>query len=119
MNINDFKKFVKNFQESNITADEPHVSMRCEENNTSLEKIKQSLINVDTKLTRIVEDRPKVYKLYCFLSKKRELKIVIDLFEHNKINIRTVKILNNKFRISVVKRQRLYIDTKQRGKQDD
>lgn len=118
MNIDDFQKFIRNFSDANITVDEPHVSMRCEENNTTLEKIKQTVL-YGGNLIRIVEDRQKVYKLYYFLSKKRELKIVIDLFEHGKMNIRTVKILNNQFRINTIRRQRFYIDTKQRGKQDD
>lgn len=117
MNIDDFNKRIKNFSEENITTDEPHVSIRCEENNIKIDKIKQTIIT-GTNLTRIIEDRTKVYKLYYFLSKKRELKIIIDLFEHNKINIRTVKILNSQFRINAIKRPKFNIDKKQRGKQE-
>jgi len=106
MNIDDFKKFVKNFSETNMISDEPHVSMRCEENNILLENVKKTILDPRAKLIRLVEDRPRVYKLYYFISKKKELKIVIDLWEHNTINIRTVKILSSQFRIGTVKRRR-------------
>jgi len=105
MNIDDFKKLVKNYSEQNVTSDEPHVSMRCEENVLTLGKVKETILDQNAKLIRLVEDRPKVYKLYYQLSRKRELKIVIDLVEHNKINIRTVKILSNQFRIGSLRRR--------------
>ncbi|MBI4146353.1 hypothetical protein HY489_03370 [Candidatus Woesearchaeota archaeon] len=106
MNLSDFKKLVKTFSEQNMKSDEPHVSMRCEENGMTLEKVKQTILDANSKLIRIVEDRPKVYKLYYFISRKRELKIIIDLLEYNKINIRTVKILSKQFRIGSLPRRR-------------
>lgn len=107
MQIEDFKKLVKNYSEENVTSDEPHVSMRCSENNISLEYVTKVLLDANADLVRVVEDRPKVYKLYYRLSRKRELKIVVDLFSFQKINVRTVKILNDKFKIgSLSKKQR-------------
>ena len=93
------------FTEENIYSDEPHVSMRCEENDFPLEKVKKILLDPNSKLIRIVEDRPKVYKLYYFLSKKRELKVVIDLDSH-KLTVRTVKVLSSQFRIKALPRRR-------------
>lgn len=106
MSPKDFKNLVSNFTEENLTMDEPHVTMRCQENNIKLDQIKGTLLGSGHELVRIIEDRPKVYKLYYHLSRKTELKIVVDMFAYNKLNIRTVKILNRKFRLGSVKRQR-------------
>ena len=106
MNIGDFQKLVKHFSEDNFTSDEPHVSMRCEENNVSFDDVKRTLLDPNAQLIRVIEDRPRVYKLYYFLSKRRELKIIVDLLEHNRLNIRTVKVLNTKFRIKTLPRRR-------------
>lgn len=107
MKIEDFKNLIKFYSEDNITSDEPHVSMRCNENNVSIQFVKKTLLDIKANLVRVIEDRSNVYKLYYRLSKKRELKIVIDLLLFQKINIRTVKILNIKFRIGVLsKKQR-------------
>ncbi len=104
MEIDDFKKLVSNYTEENITSDEPHVGMRCRENDVSLNEIKKLLLYENMKLIRLVGDRPKVFKLYYHLSRHQELKIVIDLFTYQKINIRTVKRLLYKFKLGVIKR---------------
>ncbi len=106
MNISDFKKLVKGYSAEDITYDDPHVPMRCNENSITLEEVKKTLLNQDANLIRIVRDRPDVYKVYYHMSRKRELKIVIDLFTHKKINIRTVKVLDSRFRLGSIKRQR-------------
>ena len=106
MDLEGFKKLIKDYNEDNITSDEPHVSIRCEENNIKLDYLKRIILDENSNLIRIVKDRQKVYKLYCRLSRKKELKIVIDLLDHKNINIRTVKILTNKFRIKYLRKQR-------------
>ena len=106
MNPHDFKKIAASFTEENITTDEPHVNMRCEENGIKVEQVKNTLLGNGPELIRVIEDRPKVYKLYFRLSRKTELKIVVDVLVHSKINIRTVKKLSRKFRLGSVKRQR-------------
>ncbi len=105
MEIDDFKKLVQYLTEENITLDEPHVSMRCVENNITPDEIKKIVLSENTQLIRIVEDGPKVFKLYYRLSKKQELKIVIDLFTYKKINVRTVKRLVQKFRLGAIVRR--------------
>ena len=106
MNPQDFKNIVSSFTEENITIDEPHVTTRCEENDIKLEQVKSMLLGSGHELVRIIEDRPKVYKLYYRLSRKTELKVVVDVFAYNTLNIRTVKKLSRKFRLGSVKRQR-------------
>jgi hypothetical protein len=106
MNIDDFKKLVKNFTEENITSDEPHVSLRCEENSVTLEQVKRTILDPSTKIVRIVEDRPNVHKIYYYVSKRRELKIVVDTLQYNKLNVRTVKIIAGQFRIGHLPRRR-------------
>lgn len=106
MYIKDFRKLVDGFDEDSITADQPHVNMRCEENSVTLEYIKNVLLGKLHELIRVIEDRPKVYKLYYKLSRKTELKIIVDLFVYKKINIRTVRRLSSKFRLGSIKRQR-------------
>lgn len=106
MSPQDFKNLISSFAEENITADEPHVSMRCEENDIKLDQIRSMLLGSGHELIRVVEDRPKVYKLYYRLSRKTELKIVVDVLAFNKLNIRTVKKLSRKFRLGSVKRYR-------------
>ena len=106
MNISEFKKLVANYTEENIITDEPHVIIRCKENNTTLEKIKQMLLNQSLPLIRIIEDRPKVYKLYYKARGQTEWKIVIDLLTYNKINIRTVKKLSRRFRLGIIQNRR-------------
>lgn len=106
MNIHDFIKLVQHYTGENITSDEPHVAMRCQENNITFDEIKRTLLFENVKLIRIVEDRPKVYKLYYHLSKNTELKIVVDLFVYNRVNIRTVKRLAHKFKLGAIQKQR-------------
>ena len=103
----DFKSFVAKLNDEDITSNEPHVTMRCEENNISLQEVKNALLGRGgLELIRIVEDRQKVYKLYYRLNKKSELKIIIDLFTHNTVNVRTVKRLVNKYKLGSIKKQR-------------
>ena len=106
MNPQDFKKIAANFTEETITIDEPHVTIRCDENNIKVEQVKNALLGNGPELIRVIEDRLRVYKLYYRLSRKTELKIVVDMFAHNKINIRTLKKLSRKFTVGSVKRQR-------------
>ena len=105
MRIDDFKKLVRNYTEEQITSDEPHVSLRCEENTITLEEVKSILLYENRKLIRLVEDRTKVLKLYYRLSRRQELKIVIDLLTYRKINIRTVKRLMDKFKVGRIKQR--------------
>ncbi len=106
MNVDDFKKLLRQYTDEKIKTDEPHISMRCEENGMTIEGIKRMLLDPYADLVRIVEDRPEVYKVYYRLSKKRELKVVVDVMEHEKLNIRTVKILNKLSRLTALKRRR-------------
>lgn len=107
MEIEDFKKLVKGFDEDSIDYDEPHFSMRCDENSITKKTVVKTVLN-PSNLIRIVNDRPKVFKLYFRLSKKRELKIIIDLLKHKKINLRTVKVLDKKFKLGKISRRRRY-----------
>ncbi len=105
MNADDFKRLVQNYTEENITSDEPHVALRCQENSISLNEVKEYLLYENSKLVRVVQDRPKVFKLYYRLSRRQELKVVIDLFEYRMINIRTVKRLIHKFKVGLIRRR--------------
>ena len=87
MNPQDFKKITAIFSEENITTDEPHVTVRCEENDIKVEQVKNALLGSGPELVRVIEDRSKVYKLYYRLSRKTELKLVVDVLVYNKINI--------------------------------
>ena len=108
MDKKDFKKLIRSLTEDNIEFDEPHISLRCRENSFSKEKIIKILLYENDKLTNIIEDRPKVYKLYFKLSKRRQLKLIVDILEHNKPMIRTIKILDRKLykKIKTIKRRR-------------
>lgn len=96
MNLKELRKILENITEINIEFDEPHVSLRCEENNIKKENIVHILLRETEKLTHFIEDRPNVYKLYFKISKRRQLKIIIDLIKSKKIMIRTIKILDRK-----------------------
>ena len=106
MNPEDFKKLVNGYITTDITYDEPHVTMRCRENNITLDDVKRIVLDIDAELVRVVRDRSDVYKLYYRLSRHRELKVVIDLLTHKYVNIRAVKILNDRFQLGSIKRQR-------------
>jgi len=106
MNPNDFKKLVRSYSADDIISDEPHVTLRCNENNIALEDIKKTILDQDADLVRVVRDRAQVYKIYYKLTRHRELKIVLDLLTHKRINIRTVRILDDRFRIGKIQRQR-------------
>lgn len=106
MNPEDFKKLVKGYTVDAITSDEPHVTIRCQENNITLDEVKRTILNQHADLVRIVRDRPNVYKIYYRLSRHRELKVVIDLLTRKKVNLRTVKILDNRFHLGSIRRQR-------------
>ena len=79
MNIADFKRLIRNLTEENVVFDEPHVSLRCEKNGFTTERIKHMLLDPYSNLIRLVEDRPKVFILYYGFNKGDELKIIIDL----------------------------------------
>ncbi|MBI2105787.1 hypothetical protein HYT56_03040 [Candidatus Woesearchaeota archaeon] len=102
------KKFLENFTESNIDFDDPHVELRCKENNFTKQDLIRILLYETNKLSNVIADRSKVYKLYFNLSNRRQLKVIIDLFEYKKIKIRTIKILDRKLykRIRLIKRKR-------------
>ncbi len=40
MNVEDFKRFIRSLNEDDIRSDEPHVSIRCEENSISRPNIR-------------------------------------------------------------------------------
>ena len=105
MNPTNFKKLIKNYSVEAITSDEPHVTLRCDENNITLDNVKNTILDKNSNFIRIVQDRKNIYKLYYKLSRHRELKIIVDII-HTKINIKTVKILDDRFRIGHIKRQR-------------
>jgi len=106
MNVEDFKKLMKQYSEEDITTDEPHVSLRCEQNDITIDVVKKTLLDQNANLVRIIEDRPKVYKVYYQLSKKRELKVIVDVLTHKKLNIRTVRILDKRSRLAFLSRRR-------------
>ena len=97
MNVKELQKLFKKSTEENILFDEPHISQRCKENNLTKEQVVYTLLHETTKLTHFIEDRAKVYKLYFQLTKKRQLKVIIDLLTYKRIMIRTVKILDKRF----------------------
>ncbi len=98
MNIEDFKKLVRNYTEENILIDEPHVFTRCQERMISLSLVIQLLLDPHANLIRITSKEKLVYKLYYRLSRKRELKVIIDLFTYQRIMIRTVHVKSFKRR---------------------
>lgn len=108
MKVNELIRILENSTEENIQFDEPHVSLRCKENNIKKEQIIHILLHEPQKLTHFIEDRPKVYKLYFKLSKRRQLKVIIDLLKYKIITIRTIKILDRKLykKIKYIKRRR-------------
>ena len=96
MNIKELQNILEKSSEEQLLFDEPHVSLRCEENNIKKENVVHILLKEPHKLTHFIEDRPQVYKLYFKISERRQLKIIIDLFQLPLIMIRTVKILDRK-----------------------
>ena len=96
MNVESMKKILENCTEENITFDEPHVSERCREYKITKENIIHIMIKETNMLTNIIEDRPQVYKLYFKLNKRRQLKIIVDFFEHKKVRIRTLRTMDRK-----------------------
>lgn len=98
MEIKDFVKLVKNFTTEDITIDEGHVRRRCEENDISVCEVKEILLKQNKRLIRITRDRPGTYKLYYRLARDVELKVIINIVEKGKINIRTVKRLDEEVR---------------------
>jgi len=108
MNIQELKKILENSTEESFDFDEPHVSLRCKENNIPKEQIIHILLYETGRLSHFIEDRSNVYKLYFDLSKRRQLKIIIDTIKQKKITIRTIKILDRKLykNIKFIKRRR-------------
>lgn len=90
------KKILQNCTEENIIFDEPHISIRCEENALTKEKVLNILLHETKTLINVVEARPQVYKVYFHLTKKRQLKVILDLCEYKKVKVRTVKMMNRK-----------------------
>ena len=100
------RKILEGYTEENVVFDEPHVSVRCEENDVTKEKVLHMLLHETNTLTNVIEARPQVYKVYFQLTKKRQLKVVIDLHEYRKIKVRTVKMMNRKLYKRVKLRRR-------------
>ncbi|MBS3144096.1 hypothetical protein J4208_00775 [Candidatus Woesearchaeota archaeon] len=96
MNVESMKKILENCTEETIVFDEPHVLVRCGENDITKEKVLHILLHETNTLTNIIEARPQVYRVYFQLTKKRQLKVILDLCEYKKIRIRTVKMMNRK-----------------------
>lgn len=108
MNIKELQNLLNNISEENIDFDEPHVSLRCEENNITKEKIINIMTHKTESLYNFIQDRPGVYKLYFKLNERRQLKVIIDLLKAKRIMVRTVKILDRKLykNIKLIKRKR-------------
>ena len=96
MNVEAMRKILEGYTEENIVFDEPHVSVRCEENDVTKEKVLHMLLHETNTLTNVIEARPQVYRVYFQLTKKRQLKVILDLCEYKRIRIRTVKMMNRK-----------------------
>ena len=108
MNIRELQNLLNNSSEETIDFDEPHVSLRCKENNITKEKIINIMIHKTESLFNFLEDRHKVYKLYFKLNERRQLKVIIDLLKTKRIMVRTIKILDRKLykNIKLIKRKR-------------
>jgi len=72
MNLRELKSLLENSTEENLEFDEPHVSLRCGENNLKKESVIHTLLKETNKLTHFIEDRPKVYKLYFKLTENQK-----------------------------------------------
>jgi len=57
MNTKDMKKVLKDFSEDDIEFDDPHVELRCKENNITKERVIGILLYEINKLTNIIVDR--------------------------------------------------------------
>ena len=108
MNVESLKKILKNCTEENICCNEPHISLRCSENATTKESIVHVMLKETNRLINVIQARADVYKVYFQLSKRRQLKVVIDFIQPRKIMIRTIKILDRKLykNIKRIKRRR-------------
>lgn len=97
-----------NITEENIDFDDPHVELRCKENSITKGDIIRILLNETNKLSNVIRDREKVYKLYFKLSSRRQLKVIVDLVQYKILKIRTIKILDRKLykKIKLIKRRR-------------
>jgi len=80
MNTKEIKRLLKNSDEDNIDFDEPHVGLRCEENNITQQKIIHILLRETDRLADVIEDRSQVYKLYFKLHYLRNL---LDISQKN------------------------------------
>ena len=96
MNLRELQKLLKNCTEADINFDEPHISLRCQENNLTKEKVVYILLHETERLYNFIEDRSRVYKLYFKLTNKRQLDVIIDLFTPKKLMIRNIKILDSR-----------------------
>mgnify|MGYP001574588404 FL=1 len=108
MNVEELKRLLEKSTEEDIEFDEPHISLRCQENDTTKEKIMHILLHEAGRLSHVVQDRPNVYKIYFKLSERRQLKLIIDTIKRGRIMVRTVKILDRKLykKIKFIRRGR-------------
>ena len=68
MNFRELKNLLKTSTEENIGFDEPHVSLRCRENNITKNQIIYILLHETRRIRHFIKDRKNVYKLYFNLS---------------------------------------------------
>ena len=110
MNLKELTRVLESFTEENIEFNEPHVSLRCEENKITKGQVVHIMLHETSKLSHFSEDRPNIYKLYFKVSKSRQLKVIIDLVTQKRVMIRTVKIIDRKLYKNI-----RYIKGKKRG----
>ena len=96
MDKKDFYKKISGYTEENFIFDDPHFSKRCEEYDLSKEWIIDGVIKRKWYVRILNQDRPKVYKVYFELSKHKLLKLIIDFEIHNKIRLRTIRIISER-----------------------
>jgi len=101
MNLREMKGVISR---SEIIFDNPHFFNRCDENGITKEWVVDQLKKRE--IDKLIEDRPKVYKLYYRLSRKTTLKVIVDIVNLNKLNLRTTKVLNEKFQKRIMKTNR-------------
>ena len=108
MNLIELRKILENFNEDKIEFDEPHISLRCEENNIKKKQIIHFILYETRRLSNFIEDRQNVYKLYFKLSRRKQLKLIVDIINPDKLLVRTVKVLDSKLykNIRFIKRRR-------------
>lgn len=91
-------EILKKLSDESIQFDEPHVSQRIDQYGLSKEKILHYLLRQPGSIHKIVEDRKAVYKVYYGLSRKKQLKIVIQI-KGDAIIVLTVAVLDKSYKI--------------------